>query len=142
MNFFSSKMIFLAGSLALCGSTSAAEIEASGALVCAMDDVHECVAGDVCESVYPADVGIHERFLTVDFGKKEIRSRDGQRKSAFTSVRHIGNKLQISGAEIGGQLPNGGAGYSLTINKDSGSLVLSATGDEVAFIVFGACTPV
>ena len=32
------------------------------------------------------------------------------------------------------------AGWTLTINESTGYMVLSVAGDQVAFVVFGACT--
>ena len=126
--------------LAAGSSAATAAIEAKGALVCGIFEVHECISGQGCENVQPEEIGIRSRFLTVDFKKKEIRARGTERKTKFDSVTEIGNKLLFAGAESGERVEQDGVGYSLAITKDSGSMVLSATGDDVAFIVFGACT--
>jgi hypothetical protein len=33
-----------------------------------------------------------------------------------------------------------GIGWSLSIDEENGEMVLTGSGDEVAFVIFGACT--
>ncbi len=140
MSFVIPRLIASVALLAVCMTAAAAEIEAKGSLICGIFETHECVSGNGCERIQPEEINIRTRFLTVDFAKKEIRAHKTERKTKIGSVKEVGNKLVIAGAESGVNLEQDGVGYSLTISKDSGSMTLSATGDDVAFVVFGACT--
>ena len=47
----------------------------------------------------------------------------------------------VEGAEEGYEGVKDGLGWSMTISESTGKLVLTAFGDQVGFVVFGACTP-
>ena len=44
------------------------------------------------------------------------------------------SKLILQGAQHG-------PGWSMTIARETGAMALTATGDRMAFVIFGACTP-
>ena len=64
-----------------------------------------------------------------------------KRTSQIKQLEHIDGKLIIQGAEDGVEGVRDGVGFTLAISEESGEFVLSASGDAVAFVVFGACTP-
>jgi hypothetical protein len=47
----------------------------------------------------------------------------------------------MQGAEDGIEGVRDGLGWTLAIAEETGNMVLTGSGDEVAFVVFGACTP-
>ena len=75
------------------------------------------------------------RFLRVDVGKKEVlTTKESQdRASKIEKVDRAEGVLILSGTQ-------NGRGWNLTINEATGYMVLSVAGDQVAFVVFGACT--
>lgn len=52
----------------------------------------------------------------------------------------VDGKLMLQGAEDGRRGERDGVGWSMAVSKDRGDMVLTASGDGVAFVVFGACT--
>ncbi len=64
-----------------------------------------------------------------------------RRTSQFKRVEHIENKLILQGVEEGVENVDDGLAWSIAINKKTGMVVLSASGDGVAYVVFGTCTP-
>ncbi len=53
----------------------------------------------------------------------------------------VDGKLILQGAEDGYQSVRDGLGWTITIAEDTGRVVMTASGDKVAFVVFGACLP-
>ena len=47
----------------------------------------------------------------------------------------------LQGAEDGYEDLRDGLGWTLSIAEDTGQVVLTASGDQVAFVVFGAALP-
>ena len=50
-------------------------------------------------------------------------------------------KLILQGAEDGVEGVRDGLGWTLAISEEIGRMVLTASGDNVGFVIFGACTP-
>ena len=116
----------------------AADFDGSKPLLCALMHAMECTQKEGCKEISVEDLNLPE-FLVIDFHKKTIEGveEDG-RVSVIDSIQAIEGKLILQGAEGG---PRGGAGWSLAIQQESGRFVLTASGDLVALVVFGACTP-
>lgn len=56
-------------------------------------------------------------------------------------MEKVDGKLILQGAEDGLEGVRDGVGWTLVISEDTGKFVLTASGEEVAFVVFGACIP-
>ena len=98
----------------------------------------------IIDDVDPDTVGFPKKFL-IDFKAKILRpSKDSlvRRTITFKSVAHIENKMVMQGVDEGVEGVDDGLAWSLTISKKNGKAVLSASGDGVAYIVFGVCTPI
>ncbi|MEJ2285341.1 MAG: hypothetical protein P8X85_17310 [Desulfobacterales bacterium] len=92
----------------------------------------------------PETVGLPRNFF-IDFKEKLIRpSKDSviRRTSKIKRVEHIENKLILQGIEGGVENVDDGLAWSIAISKKTGKVVLSASGDGVAYVVFGTCTAV
>jgi hypothetical protein len=97
----------------------------------------------VINDVDPDTVGLPRNFL-IDFEEKKVRpSKDSliRRTSQIKRVEHIENKLILQGIEEGVENVDDGLAWSMAISKKSGMVVLSASGDGVAYVLFGKCTP-
>ena len=46
----------------------------------------------------------------------------------------------LQGAEDGFEGISDGIGWSVSIDEETGDMVISGSGEEVAFVIFGACT--
>jgi hypothetical protein len=81
----------------------------------------------------------------IDFKAKIVRPSKGsliRRTSKIKRVEHIENKLILQGIEDGVENVDDGLAWSMAISKKTGKVVLSASGDGVAYVVFGTCTAV
>jgi hypothetical protein len=120
----------------------AGDFDGSKPLICAVMDVVECQPGGKCERVTAEDVGL-PHFLRINFKEKKISGTglDGSKSStAIENSEKIDGKIIIQGAEDGIEGVRDGLGWSLAIAQDSGKAVLTASGDDVGFVIFGACT--
>jgi hypothetical protein len=53
----------------------------------------------------------------------------------------LDGKLILQGAEDGIENVRDGLGWTAAISEETGKFILTASGEEVAFVVFGACIP-
>ena len=119
-----------------------AGFDSSSEFLCASVDVMECLPAKGCNRVAADDVDI-PRFIKVDVKNKQVvtGAKGDKRKTAIERVEKVDGKLMLQGAEDGreGGAPDG-IGWSMSVVEDSGNMVLTASGDGVAFVIFGACT--
>ena len=97
----------------------------------------------IIDDVDPDAVGLPKKFL-IDFKAKSLRpSKDSLiRKSiTFKTVEHIESNIVMQGIDKGVEGVDDSLAWSLTISKKNGKAVLSASGDGMAYVVFGVCTP-
>jgi hypothetical protein len=120
----------------------AGDFDGSKELICAVMDLVECQPGGKCQQVTAEDVGIPQ-FLKINFKEKKISATHGdgsQRSTTIENFEKIDGKIIIQGAEDGIEGVRDGVGWSLAIAEETGKTVLTASGDEVGFVIFGACT--
>jgi len=132
------------GVIAVVATSSAAQAVVDGTepLICAAADVMECVPGASCQEISAESAGI-PRFLRIDFAKQQItrtRSNEDDVTSAIERSESVDGRLILQGAEDGFENVRDGIGWSLSIDQESGQMVLTGSGAEVAFVIFGACT--
>ncbi|HKI48220.1 MAG TPA: hypothetical protein VKA69_02770, partial [Desulfobacteria bacterium] len=93
----------------------------------------------IIDNIDPDTIGLPGKFL-VDFKNKIIRpTKDNvvRRTIPIERMEHVENKLILQGAEEG--ITNDGFGWSMSISKESGEIVLTASGERIAYVVFGGC---
>jgi len=115
------------------------EYDGSGPLLGTVDRIVEVNTLKIIDNVDPDTVGLPRKFI-IDFKDKIIRpTKDNivRRTSEIERVEHIEDKLILQGAEEGNA--NDGLGWSMAISKKTGKMVLTASGDGIAYVVFGAC---
>jgi len=124
------------------GFVAAADFDGSKPLLCASVELQECTPGVGCERVTADSINAAE-FLRIDVKKKTIvvsarnQSRTPQRIESSTITDHV---LVIQGSDNGVEgVRQDGLAWSIAIDKISGKMVLTASGDEVAFVIFGSC---
>lgn len=97
------------------------------AVECGLDG--ECVRGS-------AELIDAPQFFRIDFDAKEVhtskRAEEGK-VSRFHSLQALDDRLVLQGID-------NGLGWSMVISADDGKMDVSAAGDEVGFLLFGACT--
>lgn len=136
MTFLASLTVFLWAVPAVAG-----DFDGSKALLCVPITLLECGPDGVCDRVTPESINLPQ-FLWIDFENKKISRTQGNAKGAsdIENMEHIDGKLILQGAEDGIEGVRDGLGWSIAISEDTGKMVLSASGDDVGFVAFGACT--
>ena len=126
-----------------CSSAAANVFDGSEPLICALMDIAECLPGGECERVSAESVNA-PRFFRIDFSANQMtttREAGDAKTSPIERMESLDEKLFLQGVEDGGEGVRDGLGWSLAIAQDSGKMVMTASGDEVGFVAFGACTP-
>ena len=125
------------------GLVAAADFDGSKPLLCASMELQECIPGVGCERVTSTSINAAE-FFRIDVKKKTIivsarnQSRPPQKIESSAKTDDL---LVIQGSDNGVEgVREDGLAYSIAIDKISGKMVLTASGDEVAFVIFGSCT--
>ena len=109
-----------------------------------VDKILEIYPSRINNDADPDTVGLPRNFF-IDFKEKMIRpSKDSiiRRTSSIKRIEHVENKLVLQGIEEGVENVDDGLAWSIVISKKTGKVVLSASGDGVAYVVFGTCAAV
>jgi hypothetical protein len=117
--------------------------DGSKPLLMSVERVMECTPAGGCKETSPEEVDLPP-FLKIDFAKKTILSARGGEDIPASIIKRsetVDGKLILQGAEDGYTEMKDGLGWTIAISEDSGQVVLTASGDGVAFVVFGACLP-
>ena len=120
----------------------AGDFDGSKLLVGSVEKVLEINQFKVRDDVDPDIVGLPRRFF-IDIEKKIVLpSKESmvRRISKIQHVEHIENKVMLQGVEEGLESVDDGLAWSMAISKKTGKVILSASGDGVAYVVFGSCT--
>lgn len=124
-------------------SVQAGSFDGSQSLLCAPQLAIECGPDGKCEQAMAASVNL-PNFFQIDFSAKEltaITESEKKRTSKIKSMEFLDNKLVLQGAEDGLEGVRDGLAWSMSISQNTGRLVVSASGENEAFVIFGACTP-
>lgn len=132
------------GVVAILGLASGARatVDGSESVICAATDIMECVPDGGCERVSAKESGI-PRFLQVDFAAQQITHARPDGDAIVSPIERsetIDGRLILQGAEDGFEGVRDGIGWSLAIDEASGDMVLTGSGLDAGFVIFGACT--
>ncbi len=123
--------------LMLCPVAAWAEdFDGSKPLICATVDAYSCAPGDDCEFTTADELNVPQ-FFRMNFDEKTISATRPDGEERLSEMQ----SLELHEGELVLQGKQGGLGWSAAITQGSGKLALSAVGDQVAFVIFGACTP-
>jgi hypothetical protein len=129
---------FIAASVA-----GAGDFDGTRPLLISIIRVVECTPDAACREVTPASVDLPQ-FLKIDFANKTIGPAAADDETPATAIERqevVDGKLILQGAEDGYEKIHDGLGWTIAISDGSGQVVLTASGDQVAFVVFGASLP-
>jgi hypothetical protein len=121
---------------------TAGDFDGKKPLLCATIKTIECGDAGDCQQGGAESINVPQ-FFTIDFKKKSIsgiRPSGEALNSKIERMEHVDGKLILQGAEDGVEGVRDGVGWSMAIAEDTGKMVLTASGDQVGFVVFGACT--
>ena len=117
-------------------SSMADDFDGSQPLLCATIKAIECGPQGECFHGMAESVNLPQ-FFKIDFKKKTITATKesvNKRTSSIKTKERFDGKLILQG--MGDELA-----WSLAISEQTGKMVITASGEEVGFVVFGACTP-
>jgi hypothetical protein len=135
--FIAFSLIFALAPLA----AQAADFDGSKPLLCAVTSMSECTPNDGCQKTTLEETGMPQ-FLKVDVPNKTVTPAmpiEGRKPTPIERMERIEGKLILQGAEEGVEKVHDGLGWTAAISEETGRFILSASGDEVAFVTFGAC---
>jgi len=115
-------------------TATASDFDGTKPLICALKDDFEC-GPDGCERVTSEAINLPQ-FLRLNFKDKQITTvREGVqvRTTKMERAESLGSSLFVQGLE-------NNLAWSLVIDKAAGKMVMTIAGDQVGFVVFGACT--
>jgi hypothetical protein len=102
--------------------------------LCATIDVAQCAPGQDCVRESAGTVNVPQ-FFSVDAQQGLVTATENAgntRTSKIERVEHLPHLLRLSGGDAE-------AGWIAGIEEDSGKLTLAVVGDQVGFVIFGAC---
>jgi len=129
--------------IAAASAVGAGDFDGSKPLLVSVIRVIECTPDSACQEVTAAIAGLPQ-FLKIDFTNKTIRpAAAGAEMPPSTIERQevVDGKLILQGAEDGYENMHDGIGWTMAISETTGQVVLTGSGEQVAFVVFGACLP-
>ena len=121
----------------------AGDFDGSRPLLFSVISAMECTPDNGCRSVTIESMDL-PRFFKIDFKKKTIGpvpESDARPDSAIERMERVDGKLILQGAEDGYESVRDGLGWTIAIAEDTGGVVMTASSNQVAFVVFGACLP-
>jgi hypothetical protein len=121
----------------------AGDFNGSKPLICSVIKSTECTMMKGCHEVMAEEINL-PRFLWVDVEKKVIQSNksgENARKSEIKRTELIDNKLILQGSEQDRDDIRDGYGWTVAIMQNTGYMVITASGDFTADVIFGVCTP-
>ena len=123
-------------------ATAAADFDGKKPLLCSTVTVNECVPGGSCERVENTEINAPD-FFRIDVRKKTITGTAAGAErptNKIDSSAVLGDSLFLQGkARADEDTPEDALAWSVSVNQETGHMVLTASGDEVAFIIFGSC---
>ncbi len=120
----------------------ATDFDGSEALICSFAQVTECDAGSECRAVTNDSVDAPD-FVKLDFKKKTVTAIFGGVEGGvddLDNVMDLANYLVVQGVQGGAEGAADSLAWSASIDHESGLIVVSASGEKAAFVIFGACT--
>ena len=133
----------VSATMLIAGSSAAmaATYDGSKPLLCAIHSVTECIVGEGCQKVSPESVNLLN-FVQVDTTNKVLSARPESGDTRTTPIEyseHLDGKLILQGADEGLEDIRDGLAWSIAIDETTGKMVVSASGDGFALVMFGAC---
>ena len=136
-------VITILGSIMAASAVKAGDFDGTRPLLISVIRVIECTPDGTCHEVSPASVELPQ-FLKIDFTSKTIQPATAEAKTPATAIERqevVDGKLILQGAEDGYEKMRDGLGWTMAISEATGQVVLTASGEQVAFVVFGASMP-
>lgn len=122
-------------------AAAAGDYDGSKPLLFSVVKVFECTNEDACREVTPESVNLPQ-FLKIDFDQKTIippSESTARPPTVIERIEKVDGKLILQGAEDSLENVRDGVGWTMAISEETGKTVLTASGEQIGFVVFGAC---
>ena len=127
--------------LGYCQSSVAGGFDGSKSLQCKTSEgIQYHQSGDP-RPFHPESVGLPQTFI-IDFARKELlptRQSVIRRRSKIKRIERVEDKVMLQGAEDGVEGVDDGVGWTLALVQGTGRFVITASGGNAGYIVFGHC---
>jgi len=110
--------------------------DGSTPLICAVTQVFSCSVAQSCSETSADEVNL-PRFVTIDASNRLVSAAwpaENKKSSEISAVVSGADRLILQGVDVD-------KAWSATLNKQTGTIVVSQAGDEMSFTVFGVCMP-
>ncbi len=121
--------------LSLSFPAMAGDVTGAKKLICAPVTAIECGVGGGCDHGTAESIDFPQ-FIWIDLDKRLVlgEAPDGKKRtSKIMNVVDSEGSMILQGAQLG-------RGWSAVINKADGKFVVTTSGTDFAFVVFGSCT--
>jgi hypothetical protein len=121
------------------GTAMSTPLDGEQPAICSTLQVFSCDAGQECEATTVEESNAPQ-FLRVNFTERAIRRERPDGEEHVTPIGNIErgeNRLILQGSDDG---LDGRIGWNMLIRRADGRMTLAVAGDDVAFVLFGACT--
>ena len=112
----------------------AGDFDGSKPLLCAVIETIECAPDSECLRGEAESIDM-PAFLKINFAKKTISGtrQDGtERTTEIKIMERVGGNLILQGVQ-------NGKGWTMVISEATGKATITASDNQVGFVVFGAC---
>lgn len=118
--------------------------QANSDILCSTVHVVECDVATPCtkESVLAADVPKFLRVKLADKTVETIREGDRRQTTAIQQMAKSDGLVLLQGIEAAREGERSALGWTMTMDESNGSMVITASGRDVGYTLFGACTSV
>lgn len=122
----------------------AVKLDTTEPLVCSSAIVYECDLGLECIRISNESIEAPALFR-LDFEKRTLSSLTIGDKTrhgnTWRDTRVIEGKIFLQGHADSVEDVRDAIGWTMSISQHTGKMTLTASGEEVAFAIFGTCTP-
>ena len=135
MRNYTPALVLLGLILTLSSTTVPAAFDGSKNLVCAAGEVVACTDGPTCMQGRARDFELPS-FMVVDFQKNVVRATDDSGHKEVSPIKNVENtemRIILQGIE-------NHRGWTAAIDRNSGEVIVSTSGPDVSFMIFGVCT--
>ncbi len=117
-------------------------IDIPGPAICASQEVLECEPVEGCTRVSVEDID-GPLFVSLKPGDTKMLVTLTNGRHETTTAKHrakVDGKFIFQGAEEANPEHEDGTGWTMLIDEDTGRMTITASGEDTAFVIFGACT--
>lgn len=115
--------------------------DAADLFACATQTLIECSAAGTCEET-THETANAPALIYVYLAENYITGREPSglvRVSEIREAKSVGDQLILQGNDLDEEGRLGAAGWTMTIDRESGRMNMSVSADTVVFAIFGVC---